>query len=61
VYATGSSFGIYEGFWGLLANVLTLVVLNPVFVKKSMLKTNPVIDQLFAKQQVSELKTRKGA
>ena len=30
VYATGNSFGIYEGFWGLLANIIALVVLNPI-------------------------------
>jgi SSS family solute:Na+ symporter len=61
VYATGKSFGIYEGFWGLLANVMALVVLNPIFVKKTMYKTNPVINQLFPKQHVSDMKTRKGA
>lgn len=50
VYATGNSFGIYEGFWGLLANILALVVLNPIFVKKAKNKTNPIMDQLFTEK-----------
>jgi SSS family solute:Na+ symporter len=59
VYTTGNTFGIYEGFWGLLANVLVLIILNPVFVKNIKGKSNPIIDQLFSKQQGSEIK--KGA
>ncbi|MGB3261359.1 sodium:solute symporter family protein [Paenisporosarcina sp.] len=47
VYATGNSFGIYEGFWGLLANILALVLLNPIFAKKAQNKSNPIMDQLF--------------
>ncbi|MGP1909618.1 sodium:solute symporter family protein [Metabacillus sp. JX24] len=35
VYGTGLSFGIYEGFWGLSANFLALLVLNPLFRAKS--------------------------
>ncbi len=61
VYATGSSFGIYEGFWGLLANVAVLVVLNPIFEKKALLKTNPIIEQLFSKQAESEKLSKKSA
>ncbi|MEH7545387.1 sodium:solute symporter family transporter, partial [Neobacillus vireti] len=49
VYATGKSFGIYEGFWGLLANVVVTVVLNPLFV--SRIKNNPILDQLFGQHQ----------
>ncbi|PUB11969.1 sodium:solute symporter [Paenisporosarcina sp. OV554] len=56
VYATGNSFGIYEGFWGLLANILALFILNPLFVKKAKNKTNPIMDQLFTKQPVSDKK-----
>ncbi|MBW9234895.1 hypothetical protein JQK62_22220 [Leptospira santarosai] len=47
VYATGNSFGIYEGFWELLANILALVLLNPIFAKKAQNKCNPIMDQLF--------------
>lgn len=61
VYATGKTFGIYEGFWGLLANVLSLVILNPVFVKNTKHKTNPIIDQLFTEQQGLEMEIRKDA
>ncbi|MFC6040739.1 sodium:solute symporter [Paenisporosarcina macmurdoensis] len=50
VYATGNSFGIYEGFWGLSANIIALIILNPLFVKKIKNKSNPIIDQLFTKQ-----------
>ncbi|MGE6486945.1 sodium:solute symporter family protein [Paenisporosarcina sp. NPDC076898] len=50
VYATGNSFGIYEGFWGLLANILALVLLNPIFVKKAQNKSNPIMDQLFTEK-----------
>lgn len=59
VSATGMTFGIYEGFWGLLANVLVLVILNPIFVKK--IKTNQVMDQLFTKQSNPDMNIRKGA
>lgn len=51
VYATGNSFGIYEGFWGLMANIIALIVLNPIFVNKAKNKTNPIMDQLFTKQK----------
>lgn len=49
VYATGNSFGIYEGFWGLMANIIALIVLNPLFVNKAKNKSNPIMDQLFTK------------
>jgi solute:Na+ symporter, SSS family len=45
VYGTGSAHGIYEGFWGLAANVLTVVVLNPVFAKRR--RENEVTEYLF--------------
>jgi len=62
VYATGTTFGIYEGFWGLLANVVVTVALNPFFVKNIKNKANPIIDQLFAKQQQRKIMaTKKGA
>ncbi|KAA6452188.1 sodium:solute symporter family protein [Bacillus swezeyi] len=45
VYVTKSSFGIYEGFWGLAANLVSVVLLNPFFVKNA--KANSVISYLF--------------
>ncbi|MEH7124577.1 sodium:solute symporter [Bacillus sp. JJ1773] len=59
VSGTGMTFGIYEGFWGLLANVLALVILNPIFVKR--IKSNQVMDQLFTEQQNLEVELRKNA
>ena len=58
VYATGNSFGIYEGFWGLLANILALILLNPIFVKKAQHKSNPIMDQLFTKQSAPQVKMK---
>lgn len=45
VSGTGMTFGVYEGFWGLLANVLVLLVLNPIFTKN--IRNNKVMDELF--------------
>jgi SSS family solute:Na+ symporter len=56
VSGTGMTFGIYEGFWGLLANVLVLVILNPLFVKKINRKSNPIMAQLFTKQDNSDIR-----
>lgn len=61
VSQTGMTFGIYEGFWGLLANVLALVILNPLFAKNIMNKSNPIMDQLFTKQPDTEIRIRKNA
>lgn len=61
VYATGSSFGIYEGFWGLMANVFVTIALNPFFVKKLKNKPNPIIDELFGTEQQTNRDFRKGA
>ncbi|WP_141434254.1 sodium:solute symporter [Bacillus sp. 03113] len=57
VYNTGTAHGIYEGFWGLLANLLTVVILNPLFVKKAKNRTNPVITDLFeSKNETVEIR-----
>lgn len=61
VSATGMTFGIYEGFWGLLANVLVLVILNPLFVKKIKGKSNSIKDQLFAAEPRVNGGIKKGA
>ncbi|RAS73835.1 sodium:solute symporter family protein [Priestia endophytica] len=47
VYSTGTSFGIYEGFWGLSANVVTMAIINPFFVKKAQRSRNDVVNTLF--------------
>lgn len=49
LYITHQSFGAYEGFWGLLVNILLVVVLNPMFAKKAECKNNAVIETLFGK------------
>jgi SSS family solute:Na+ symporter len=50
VYATGTSLGIYEGFWGLLINTASIIILNPLFARKKKNHTNSVIEQLFNKK-----------
>lgn len=47
VYATGNAFGMYEGFIGLMVNIILVLVLNPLFVKKTSDQSNPVIQTLF--------------
>ncbi|RXZ00586.1 sodium:solute symporter family protein [Fictibacillus sp. S7] len=61
VYGTGNSYGIYEGFWGLAANFLAVVVLNPLFVKKAKSNANPVKEFLFNKNQKEASLAKKGA
>jgi SSS family solute:Na+ symporter len=61
VYSTGMSFGIYEGFWGLMANFVAIVVLNPLFVKKAKSTTNAVKDYLFEDSAQKQEPVRKGA
>jgi len=61
VYGTGSSHGIYEGFWGLSANVLTIIILNPFFVAKAKQQTNSVKEFLFNRSKTATAKLRKGA
>ncbi|WCK56390.1 sodium:solute symporter [Aneurinibacillus sp. Ricciae_BoGa-3] len=60
VYATHFTFGIYEGFWGLVANFLVVFILNPLFVAKAKNEHNSVIDHLFnGKKELAQMK--KGA
>jgi SSS family solute:Na+ symporter len=47
VYATGRTFGMYEGFLGLIVNLAVLLVLNPLFAKQAKNRTNSVIETLF--------------
>ncbi len=41
------TFGLYEGFLGLLANVVVILILNPFFQKK--VTSNSVMNELFEK------------
>ncbi|MBT2737672.1 sodium:solute symporter [Bacillus sp. ISL-7] len=49
IYTTGYSFGFYEGFLGLIVNIIVVLVLNLFFAKKAQQRTNGVIDTLFNK------------
>ncbi|ANC75643.1 symporter [Fictibacillus phosphorivorans] len=61
VYSTGTSLGIYEGFWGLMANFVTVVGLNPLFVKKAKHSSNAVKNYLFDQSSKEQQLVRKGA
>ncbi|MGP3781529.1 sodium:solute symporter family protein [Bacillus sp. 4A_MP3] len=58
VNITQSAHGIYEGFWGLTANMAAVIILNPFFVKKA--SSNAVKDGLFNKAPSDKL-NQKGA
>lgn len=49
IYSTGYSFGFYEGFLGLVVNIIVVIVLNPLFSKKAQARNNKVIETLFTK------------
>jgi SSS family solute:Na+ symporter len=46
-YITHNNFGAYEGFWGILANIIVLLIVNPIFVGKAKERNNPVMETLF--------------
>jgi SSS family solute:Na+ symporter len=50
LYAIHQNFGAYEGFWGLLVNIIVVVILNPLFAKQALGRNNPVIETLFGKK-----------
>lgn len=58
VNITQSAHGLYEGFWGLTANMAAVIILNPFFVKKA--SSNAVKDGLFNKAPSDKL-NQKGA
>jgi SSS family solute:Na+ symporter len=58
VNITQSAHGVYEGFWGLTANMAAVIILNPFFVKKAA--SNAVKDGLFGKAP-SDKMNQKGA
>lgn len=49
LYVTHQSFGAYEGFWGLMVNILIVLILNPIFAKQAQGRNNAVIETLFGK------------
>jgi SSS family solute:Na+ symporter len=49
-YIFHTSFGAYEGFWGLCVNILVLVILNPIFVNRAKERNNAVMETLFGKK-----------
>ncbi|MDQ0199962.1 hypothetical protein [Neobacillus ginsengisoli] len=49
IYSTRYSFEFYEGFLGLIVNIIVVMVLNLVFAKKEQTRTNKVIETLFNK------------
>ncbi|MCL6597547.1 MAG: sodium:solute symporter [Alicyclobacillus macrosporangiidus] len=60
LYATHNAHGVYEGFWGLLVNLVAVMVLTPLFISKARRRPNAVVTFLFggrneksrAKQQI---------
>ncbi|UOF89081.1 sodium:solute symporter [Fodinisporobacter ferrooxydans] len=54
VYATGKTFGMYEGFLGLIVNIVIVLVLNPMFAKHAKNRTNSVIETLFDNQKTAK-------
>jgi SSS family solute:Na+ symporter len=48
IYSNGHSFGVYEGFWGILVNIFVLLSVNLLYVKKAKLRSNAVMDTIFA-------------
>ncbi|KOO42883.1 sodium:solute symporter family protein [Priestia koreensis] len=61
VYSTGHSLGIYEGFWGLSANVLALVIFNPLFKQAKKFTSNSVWRFLFSPAKAVDNQVNKGA
>jgi solute:Na+ symporter, SSS family len=49
-YIFHTSFGAYEGFWGLCVNILVIVILNPIFVNRAKERNNAVMETLFGKK-----------
>jgi solute:Na+ symporter, SSS family len=59
-YIFHTSFGAYEGFWGLCVNILVLVILNPIFVNRAKERTNPVMETLFGKKGAAATERKAG-
>jgi solute:Na+ symporter, SSS family len=59
MYISHNAHGVYEGFWGLLVNVIVLFVVNLAFAGKARNRSNSVIRMLFDKKTIGEDKTQK--
>jgi SSS family solute:Na+ symporter len=59
LYATHQSFGAYEGFWGLIVNILCILILNPIFAERAQERNNPVMETLFGKKGTKSVMERK--
>ncbi|MFC5652047.1 sodium:solute symporter [Paenibacillus solisilvae] len=55
VYANGQSYGVYEGFWGFLVNIMVLGLVNVIYVKKAKLRTNSVMNTIFESKGAAKL------
>jgi solute:Na+ symporter, SSS family len=51
MYASHNAHGIYEGFWGLVVNIVVLFVVNLAFASKARNRSNSVIQMLFDKKK----------
>ncbi|MCL6516407.1 sodium:solute symporter [Alicyclobacillus sp.] len=47
LYASHNAHGVYEGFWGLLVNLVVILVLTPLFIGRARQRTNAVMEFLF--------------
>jgi solute:Na+ symporter, SSS family len=47
VYFTHNAHGMYEGAWGLLINIVVIIITQPFFAKQAKERKNPVIETLF--------------
>jgi SSS family solute:Na+ symporter len=56
LYTIHQNFGVYEGFWGIVVNILVVVILNPFFAQKALGRNNAVIETLFGKKNSTVVK-----
>jgi SSS family solute:Na+ symporter len=49
IYAVHTSYGVYEGFWGLLVNIIVVLALNPFFAGRTRTQKNAVSEFIFEK------------
>ncbi len=59
MYISHNAHGIYEGFWGLIVNIVVLFIVNLAFARKARNRTNSVIELLFDKKKPSTAKVER--